>query len=170
MSSYSRYAEALGRVNAPVATLFDFLDDQSNLSAHMSKPSGMMLGSTMEIYMDADRTRRVGSKFGFSGRLLGVPLAVAEVVIARDPPISKRWETMTEPRLWVIGRYEMGFRLTPERDGTRLQVDISYDLPARGLPRALGLLFGGIYAHWCTRQMVSDARAHFAHPGLARAS
>jgi hypothetical protein len=144
-------------VNAPVAVVFDFLDDQANLAAHMSKPSGMMLGSRMDIHMEADHTRRVGSKFGLSGRLLGLPLAVDEIVIARDPPVAKRWATTAEPQLWVIGSYEMGFRLAPGQSGTDLRVDIRYDLPARGISRFLGLLLGGIYARWCTRQMVADA-------------
>lgn len=168
MTSYSGFAETSGVVEAPVATVFDFLDDQANLSAHMSQPSGMMLGSTMTIKMEADHTRRVGSAFGLTGSILGVPLVIEEVVTGREPPTRKTWETTAEPKLWVIGRYEMGFVLIPEGSASNLRVYIRYDLPKAGLPWLLGRLFGRVYAGWCTRQMVSDAQKHFIeHPGSA---
>ena len=63
---------------------FEFLDEQSNLSAHMGEKSWMMLGSTMDIFMDALRTREVGSEFSFKGGIVGVPLFVREVVTLRQ--------------------------------------------------------------------------------------
>lgn len=166
MNTHTRYSEAQGPVAAPPATLYAFLDDQSNLSAHMRQSSGMMLGSSMDIHMEADHTRNVGSRFGFTGRILGVPLSVEEVVTGREPPVSKTWETTAEPRLWVIGRYMMGFELAPQAEaGTTLRVYIRYDLPVGPFTRLLGRIFGGIYATWCTRQMVVDAQRHFEqHP------
>ncbi len=162
MRTYPNSAETRGTIGAPVTDVFAFLDDQANLSAHMSKPSAMMLGSTMDIHMEPDHTRRVGSRFGFTGRVLGIPLAVDEVVTAREPPLSKSWETTREPQLWVIGSYQMGFALTAQGERTTMEVHIGYDLPASGLPHVLGRLFGRNYAKWCTSQMVSDARRHFS--------
>jgi hypothetical protein len=162
MTTYSHAADATGAIDVPAETIFEFLDDHSNLSSHMSESSWMMLGSTMDIYMDERRTRSVGSKFGFTGRILGIPLSVDEVVASREPPVGKSWETIGEPHLWVIGRYRMGFELTPNPAGTTLRVFIQYLRPASGLPRLLGRFFGGTYARWCTRQMVSDAQKHFA--------
>jgi hypothetical protein len=89
-------------------------------------------------------------------------LSVDEVVASREPPVGKSWETIGEPRLWVIGRYRMGFELSPKPAGTTLRVFIEYLRPASGLPRLLGRFFGGTYARWCTRQMVTDAQKHFA--------
>jgi hypothetical protein len=128
----------------------------------MSKSSWMMLGSTMDIFMDELRTRAVESKFGFTGRIAGIPLEVHEVVTSRQVPSKKSWETVGEPTLWVIGCYEMGFDLTPGAGATRLRVYIKYDRPIRGLARALSLLFHRVYARWCTRKMVKDAELHFA--------
>ncbi len=162
MTTYRHSADAVGTIDAAAETAFAFLDDHSNVSSHMSKSSWMMLGSTMHIYMDEFGTRSVGSRFGFTGRILGIPLSVDEVVSLREPPIRKIWETVREPHLWVIGSYRMGFELTPRPDGTALRVSIEYLLPAAGLPRLLGRLFGGAYARWCTRQMVTDAQKHFA--------
>ena len=102
-----------------------------------------------------------GSRFGFAGRILGIPLAVEEVVTERAPPLRKTWETTQEPRLWVIGAYKMGFELTPEGERSVLKVHIRYDRPASGFQRLLGRLFGPVYAKWCTSQMVRDAAKHF---------
>lgn len=164
MSDYSGFAETRGSIDAPAAAVFDFLDDQANLSAHMGKSSGMMLGSAMAIHMEPDHTRSVGSAFGFTGKVLGVPLKVEEVVTGREPPSRKTWETTADPCLWVIGRYQMGFELTPDGRVTNVRVYIRYALPSVGLPWLLGRLFGGWYATCCTGQMVSDAQKHFAAP------
>lgn len=162
MSSFDRYSEASGPVAAPPAAVYAFLDDHANLSAHMRRSSGMMLGSAMTLIMEEDHARRVGSRFGFTGRILGIPVSVEEVVTGREPPVSKTWETTGEPHLWVIGRYAMGFELAPrQKAGTTLHVYIHYDLPAEGFGRLMGHVFSGVYARWCTRRMVADAQRHF---------
>lgn len=165
MADYAKHAETTGLIEASRPTVFDFLDDQSNLSAHMRQSSGMMLGSSMDIHMEPEHTRRVGSKFGFTGRIFGIPLSVEEVVTGREPPVSKIWETAAEPHLWVIGRYVMGFDLAPTASGdTTLRVHIHYDLPKGSFTHVLGRILGGIYAAWCTRQMVADAQRHVRQP------
>lgn len=165
MVGYAKYAETSGWIEASQAAIFDFLDDQANLSAHMRQSSGMMLGSAMDIHMEPDHTRRVGSRFGFTGRIFGIPLSVEEIVTGREPPVSKTWETTAEPHLWVIGRYMMGFDLAPTVNGeVTLRVYIHYDLPTGSFTHLLGRIFGGIYAAWRTRQMVADAQRHFRQP------
>lgn len=165
MSAFPRYAEAAALLSTTPLRLFGFLDDHNNLSAHMNEPSPMMLGSRMELHVDEGMARSVGSKFGFKGAILGIPLWVDEVVSEREPPTRKVWETLGEPRLWVIGGYRMGFEITPRVSGAHLRVYIEYALPERGLPRLLGAVFGGFYASWCTRRMVEDAKRHFAELG-----
>ena len=149
MQSFSRSADTVATIEVPAAKIFAFLDDHKNLSAHMATSSWMMLGSRMEIYLDVAAARSVGSKFGFKGAILGIPLAVDEVVTQREPAQTKVWETIGEPKLWVIGRYRMGFEITPAINATRLRVFIEYALPqalptcwapfssASGLPASL---------------------------------
>ena len=167
MTAYRFSAEARGIVEAPAHVVFAFLDDQENLSAHMSKPSGMMLGTTMKIAMEPDHTKRVGSRFGFTGSVLGVPLRVDEVVTSRTPPSGKTWETTQEPTLWVIGRYAMGFELVPQGSRSDLRVYIDYSWADGLLGSILGRLFGPSYARWCTSIMVNDAVKHFGHAAVA---
>lgn len=162
MSTYRYSANHSGQLLASAGEASDYLDDQSNLSAHMGEKSWMMLGSTMDIFMDGLRTREVGSQFGFKGSILGVPLFVRELVTFRRSPTSKRWETMGEPVLWVIGSYEMFFDLKPGSGGTNLTVGIKYNRPQRGIGQLISFLFHQTYARWCTKKMVVDAQRHFA--------
>jgi hypothetical protein len=95
------------------------------------------------------------------GSLLGIKLAVDEVVLDRLPPRAKAWETIGEPRLFVIDHYRMGFNIEPCGESSRLTVFIAYRLP-RGLLGALRRLFGGIYARWCVNSMAAGAVRRFA--------
>jgi hypothetical protein len=149
-------------VAADAQSLFAQLDDHRRLAGHMEKPSLMMAGTTMRVETDAQRGQAVGSIIRIIGRVLGVNLAVEEVVTERVPPLRKTWETRGEPRLLVIGSYRMGFTISPQGARSRLAVFIDYRLPPRGLARALALLFGRTYAAWCTRRMTTDAVAAFA--------
>src|SRR5918995_1838877 len=113
MQSFPFAAQTTRSISAPVEAAFDYLDDHRNISAHMDRSSWTMLGSRMNFHDGAGGTGSVGSKFGFTGTIVGIPLAVEEVVVEREPPRTKSWSTVGEPKLWVIGRYRMGFLLTP---------------------------------------------------------
>ena len=138
--------------------LFDWLDDPRRLTSHMEKPSLMTAGSSMHFETDRSLGQAIGSHIRMSGRVLGVHLALDEVVTLREPPLRKTWETVGEPRLLVIGAYRMGFIISPTPNGSRLVVFIDYRLPTAGVARVLGLLLGRAYAGWCTRRMAGDAQ------------
>jgi hypothetical protein len=156
---YDRHEEYTGSVNAPVERVFEHLDDQTRLSAHMNARSWKMGWGKMDVRLDEQRGRAIGSHMVLEGRVFGVRMFLDEVVTARVPPLRKQWETVGEPRLLVIGAYRMGFELTPAAPKTVLRVAIDYELPPAGFSRLLGTLFGRAYAKWCTRQMVVDAQA-----------
>lgn len=163
MTGYAFSAETRIGIDAPPDAVFAFLDDHRNLSAHMEQKSWMMMGSRMDIHIDQGGARSVGSKFGFTGSVLGIPLSVEEMVTERDPPRRKEWATIVEPTLWVIGRYRMGFTIRPKSASSMLTVFIAYDLPRSLAIRWLGWLLGGFYAKWCTDRMANDAGRHFRH-------
>jgi len=154
---YPRHHRSEVVVSADAHSLFALLDDHRRLAGHMEKPSLMMAGATMQVETDALQGQAVGSVIRISGRVLGVNLAVEEIVSERVPPSRKTWETRGEPRLLVIGAYRMGFTISAEGDRSRLVVFIDYALPPRGIAHALALLFGRAYAAWCTRRMTADA-------------
>lgn len=147
-----------------VHKLFAYLDDHRRLAGHMEKPSLMMAGASMQVETDALKGQAVGSVIRITGRVLGVTLAVDEVVTERSSPSHKTWETRGAPRLLVTGRYRMGFSIAPQQACSRLVVFIDYQHPQRGFSRVLGLIFGRTYAAWCTRRMTVDAVAAFVGP------
>ncbi|QKO20898.1 SRPBCC family protein [Rhodoferax sp. BAB1] len=156
-----RHAEAVALIHAAPEQIFARLDDQRRLAAHMTKASWMTLGSKFNFELDQFQGHRVGSVIRMNGRVAGIELGLDEIVNGYEPPLRKAWATLGEPRLLVIGAYRMGFNLAAEGQGARLQVWIDYQLPSRAALRWLGWLLGPVYASWCVREMVEDARRGF---------
>ena len=96
-----------------------------------------------------------------NGRMLRMPVSLEEVVIEREPPFRKAWQTV-DAKLLVIGQYRLGFALSPSGDRSLLRVFIDYELPEQAPARWLGKLFGKTYARWCTERMANDAAGHFS--------
>ena len=159
--SFPLHHESTARVAAPIDRVFAYLDNPKALAEHMGESSLMMMGSRMLIDVDALGGRAVGSQIRMHGRIMGVPLSLVEVVTERDVPKRKVWQTTGAPKLMVIAHYRMGFDLTPSGDASMLRVFIDYSLPITAPGSWLGRLLGGVYARWCTKQMVDDAARHF---------
>ena len=158
---FTGHEEFTGIVSAPAEQVFAVLDDQRRLSAHMSKRSWTMGWGKMETILDEQGGRAVGSHIVLRGRVFGITLRLEEVVTLRQPPYRKRWATIGEPRLLVIGPYEMGFTLSDNGPaGSSIRVDIDYALPSNGVGRWLGRWFGRSYAAWCVHRMVADATSN----------
>ena len=153
-------------VAANADALFLHMDDHNRLASHMSQSSWVMAGSTMDIELDAAKGQAEGSHIRLSGRVLGIPIFVEEVVTEHQSPFNKVWETIGVPKLLVIGDYKMGFEITPQGTSSLLHVFINYNLPEPLLMRLLGHVLGGFYARWCTESMAKDAAAYFAPPAV----
>lgn len=167
---YARHDEVSLEVAAEPAALFDHLDDQERLAAHMNKPSMMMMGGRMFYEFDAARGRAVGSVIRMGGSFLWLRLFVEEVVTEHERPLRKAWETRGDPRLIVIDNYRMGFEIEDGGGLSRLRVAIDYDLPRSFINRVLGELFAPIYAHWCVERMAIDAKRAFSVAGVSLAA
>jgi hypothetical protein len=140
---YPLHFESSGVVRASAPLLFAHLDEHARLSSHMNESSWMMAGGRMDISTDEGHGQRVGSRIRVAGSVLGLPLSVDEVVVERDPPWRKVWETIGVPRLVVIGEYRMGFEVTSTHESARLRVFIDYSRPETRPGRWLGYLFSG---------------------------
>lgn len=160
---YSYHHEGETLITAPIARVFDWLDDPRHLAAHMNRSSAMMAGGSMTLFLDEMQGRQVGSHIRMRGRMLGLPLELDEVVTEREPPIRKTWETVGEPTLWVLGRYRMGVSLRPQANGCYVRVFIDYDLPASPVLSWLARWMSRPYAVWCVEQMLAAVREAFAH-------
>lgn len=164
-----RHREARAFVAAPARAVFARLDDQTRLAEHMGRPSAMMGGGRMTYDFDEGGGQAIGSHIRMGGEAFGLRLFVDEVVTLREPPRRKVWRTTGEPRLIIMGAYEMGFEIDETPHGCDLKVWIDYALPDRGWARYLPGL-AALYARWCVRRMVADAERHFAASAGARAA
>jgi len=161
----ARHYEVNGVVEAQPEEVFAYLDDHARLSSHMSQSSWKMGGGRMELRLDEEKGRSVGSRIRLAGRAFGVALFVEEKVTERAPPHRKAWETIGTPRLLVIAHYRLGFDIASEGRGSSLRVFIDYAVPTKGFSKWLGVVFGDAYAKWCVRQMLHDTQARFASTG-----
>ena len=159
----TRRVESRAMIGAPPAAVFEYLDDQERLAAHMTSSSMMMGGGRMTYDFDAEKGRAVGSHIKMGGSAFGLSLFVDEVVTERDPPRRKVWRTVGDTRLIVIGPYEMGFSIAERRGASDLTVWIDYEAP-RGWARFFPAL-GAMYARWCVDRMATDAAAKFGKLG-----
>ena len=154
--------EARALVGAAPAQVFDFLDDHQRLVSHMSQSSWSMGGGRMSLAADAGQGRVVGSRLRLTGRAFGINLEVEEEIVERHPPLRKIWRTIGEPRLLIIGQYELGFELAPAVNGTHTRIFIDYELPKGPLARLGGRALAGAYARWCVDRMIGGTVRHFA--------
>src|SRR5438094_2654868 len=111
--AFPYHAESHGRLQAPAGRVFARLDDHTWLAAHMSRRSWRMGWGRMDLHLDERAGRAVGSRIRLEGRILGVRLALEEVITEHAPPTRKVWVTVGTPQLLVIGPYRMGFALLP---------------------------------------------------------
>ena len=160
--SFPLHEESTVQVHAPIDAVFAYLDDPVALSAHMGKSSMMMMGSKMSTQVDVGGGRVIGSKIRMRGSVMGISIALEEVITERQAPNRKLWETIGNPRLLVLEHYRIGFELTPRGDSSLVRVFIDCSLPTTAPESWLGGLLGGVYARWCTKRMADDAARHFA--------
>lgn len=146
-------------VNTCQKDIFSYADDHSKFSSHMNKSSWMMGGGKMKTSVDEGRGQKVGSHIRMEGKVLGIKLFLDEVIIEHETPRRKVWKTVGNPKLLVIGHYQLGFEIEPRDSKSLFTVFINYDLPEKNT--WLGELFGNIYAKWCVSQMINSARDHF---------
>lgn len=146
-------------IPAHTEDIFAYIDDHTLFSSHMNESSWMMGGGKMNTSIDAKGGKEVGSHIQMSSNIFGIKLYLDEVVTRREPPLIKTWETVGNPKLLVVGPYQMKAGIKPQENGSLLTVSIDYDLPNKN--RWLGKLFGGFYAKWCVQQMLKAPTDYF---------
>src|SRR5262245_18319375 len=140
--------------------VFAFVDNDERFSSAMSESSWMMGGGRSSVEIDEKNGKALGSHIRLSGRVFGISLYLDEVVIRRDPPVFKVWETVGASRLLIIGAYKMGVQISPEAGGSRVRVFLDYQLPEGWAGYWLGLAFARLYARWCVSQMLTGVVRH----------
>ena len=158
--SRTRTASKTVEIQAATADVFRYIDDMRNVGSHMTGQSSMaMVGSKLRIDILSDRPTGVGATYRYSGRMLGMTIDFSESVTAYRPPHEKVWQTIGEPKLWIMASYEMRLLVESLRaSASRLTISIAYELPRTPFWRIVGTLLAGPYSRWCLSQMSGDAK------------
>lgn len=159
--SFEKHYEKSVTVEASAEKVFAYADEHRNFSSHMNNSSWMMGGQRMNTEIDSGNGKKVGSHIKMGGNVFGINLFLDEVIVDRNPPRNKSWETIGEINLLVIDHYELGFDIIPKGEKSELKVHIDYNLPKSSIAFFLGRLFGGMYARWCVEKMANDTQKHF---------
>ena len=146
-------------IDAPPAAVFAWIDDPRNTGWHMSRPSMAMLGSVLQTEQISPNATGLGATYRSHGRVMGLPLDFTGVVSRWVPQEEKIWRSIGEPRLIVIGAFEMRLTITPESGGSRLTAGIEYTLPKSWAGRLLGRVLARPYSRWCLRRICRDAKS-----------
>ncbi len=85
----------------------------------------------------ADRCSGVGQEFDQQVRIAGVPLQTHWRVVEFEPPRSLAYEVTA----MAGGRMTLRQQVVPSQDGTRVEIDVDYDLPGGFLGEALDRLY-----------------------------
>jgi hypothetical protein len=79
--------------------------------------------------------------------MMGLSIDFSESVTKYLPPREKVWCTIGEPRLVIIGSYEMRVAVEPlSPSASRLTISIVYELRRSGFWRIVGLVLARSYA------------------------
>ena len=147
-------------IAAPAAAVFAHVDDMKNIGGHMTDRSSMaMMGSKLTLEIVSPRATGVGATYRYHGTMMGLRLDFSESVTRYVPGREKTWRTIGEPRLLILGGYEMRVLVEPRPpSSSRLTISITYDLPRAPGWRLVAMLVAGWYSRWCVGRMCSDAQ------------
>lgn len=145
--------------------IFAIADEPTLLTRHMSRPTLMMGGGSMQCEVDVLAGKAVGSVIRLTGNAFGIRIAAEEIIEDRSVPDRKVWATIGTPQLVVVRDYRMGFEVADTADGCQLRVWIDYALPQSGGSYWLGRLLGPTFARWCVENMLYEVQSQ--HEGSA---
>ena len=145
-------------INGPPEDVFAFMDDIRNTGKHMTESNAAMAGSKLKIEWLTDHKTGLGTKYRWTGKVVGMKMDFTVEVSKWTKGKEKVWGTMGDARMIVIDGFEMYLFTTPNSLGntnTRLGI---YYTKHRGL---WGFLLGKWYSKWCVKSMLKDTKKHF---------
>lgn len=145
-------------INRSAEEVFAFMDDIRNTGKHMTESSGAMAGSKLKIVWLSDHKTGLGTKYRWTGKVVGMKMDFTVEVNKWIEGKEKVWGTVGDAKMIVIDWFQMDLVITPEKDGkSKAKLGIYYT-KHRGL---LGFLFGKWYSKWCVKSMLKDTKKHF---------
>lgn len=146
-------------INVSVDSVFTFMDDIQNTGGHMTKSNAPMMGSKLSVEWLTDYKTGLGSKYRWSGKVMGMKMDFTVEITKWVQNKEKIWETVGEAKMIVLSWYRMYLVLTPLENGTtQTELGIFYTKPKGSF---LSFLLSRRYAVWCVKSMIRDTQKHF---------
>lgn len=142
----------------PPDLVFQCLDNLGVAGMHMTQSSMMMMGSKLDLKFLTENHTGLGTKYRWTGRMMGLKMDFTVEVTKWIPGEEKVWETVDNPELIIYSWYRMYLKLTKFPTGTSAELSISYEKPNGLFYRLLSLLFADWYCRWCLKHMLEDAK------------
>ena len=151
------------KYNARPLQVFRCIDDLGVTGSHMTQSSGMMMGSKLNLnYLTKNKTG-LGSKYRWTGKMMGLKMAFTVEVTKWIEGKEKVWETVGPTKLIIYSWYRMKLIVNGSADGTEAELSITYKKPDGFMKKILCFLFADWYCRWCLRQMLCDAKKTVEH-------
>ncbi len=145
--------------NALPEQVFKSIDDLGVSGIHMAKSSAMMMGSKLKLEFLTKTHSGQGSKYRWTGKMMGMFMDFTVEVTKWIPGVEKIWLSVGEPKLIIYSWFRMRLFITalPERSA-QVELSITYERPKEFLNKFLSFFFADWYCRWCLRKMLGDAR------------
>lgn len=138
--------------------VFETLDNLGVTGIHMTKPSAMMMGSKLRLeYLTANHTG-LGSKYRWTGTMMGMKLDFTVQVTKWVNGTEKTWETIGESQMIIYSWYRMHLLVKSTEDGSEVELSITYEKPRGWFAKIISFLCAGWYGNWCLKNMLNDAK------------
>jgi hypothetical protein len=138
--------------------VFAAIDDLGVTGSHMTGSSAMMMGSKLKLEYFSKNKTGPGTKYRWTGRMMGIPMDFTVEVSKWIAGKEKSWETIGPAHLIIYLWYRM--LLTIESSGytTVAHLSITYRRPDGFFNRIISFMFADLYCNWCLKKMLGDAR------------
>lgn len=144
--------------NAPGDKVFSYLDDLGITGMHMTKSSGMMMGSKLHLEFLSPHHAGLGSKYQWKGKMMGVKMDFTVEVTKWIEGVEKIWETVGQARMIIYSWYRMQLIVVPNGNMSEATLSITYKRPKPWFAKIISFLFADWYCNWCLKNMLQDSK------------
>lgn len=95
----------------------------------MTNSSTMMMGSKLKLQYLSDNHTGLGTKYRWTGKMMGVAMDFPVLVTKWLPGKEKVWETVGDAKLIIYSWYRMTLQLEPMAKRTKATLSITYRRP-----------------------------------------
>lgn len=137
--------------------VFNQIDDLGVTGMHMTKSSAMMMGSKLKLTYLSDITKGLGSKYKWTGKMMGLEMDFTVEVTKWIAGKEKTWETIGVAKLIIYSWYQMHLEIFQKNDETIAELSITYERPKGFFNRILSFFLADWYCRWCLKNMLNDS-------------